>query len=119
MTNLDELLNIARAATPGPWEVLDAIEPFNKVCVSKQGHFVPTIEIKSFVHRDFDMRLKDGIFIATFNPRLIEKMLAEIKAGREFRDSAGDWTIEDKHWRNAGIFDKAREALDNEIKGVV
>lgn len=102
MMKLDELLNIARAATDYDFSIEDCYL------------FVD----RSPEHYAYDMPKDLRDFFAAFNPRLIEKMIAEIKAAREIIES------EDKHIRHychqpyVETYDKAREALDAELGAV-
>lgn len=107
MTPLQKLQEIARAATPGPWEY-EWHEGEALISGQTDGH-------KHFVaisHHSWN-----GKFIATFNPRLIEKLLAEIKSGRKAMNAGRRIILRGVVIPDSAMVDyvQAREALDREL----
>lgn len=111
MTKLDKLLEIARAATPGPWRNagMESVYHYDRITDTHNNELFLSCSDGCL---EFNSK-----YIATFNPRLIEKMLAEIKAGRELSDH--DYILQDTSvvtlTRN---YNEAREALDAELRAV-
>lgn len=115
--NLDELLNIARAATPGNWSAGYSDKSGPEYVVPESGNAIAkTVWGCSCCEPDVEpQNLSDAAYIATFNPRLIEKMLAEIKAAREALTFTSPYSSIGMHDEDVLAYDKAREALDAEL----
>ena len=69
---LQELQQVAEAATPGPWHYeYDPME-------NRQQHFIVTPVGRAVV--PFHSETADARFIATFNPETVLKLLAVVRA---------------------------------------
>jgi hypothetical protein len=101
--DLSELLAVARAATPGPWEVFDALRPGIEA-FSRDENGQLTMSFSVVVYGDKSdptdevgvQRPEDATYIATFNPSVVIKLLEEMGRLRELQDEAYDlfdeWT---------------------------
>lgn len=136
MTPLEKLQEIARAATPGPWEYNGYSMVFcdndtrnAQADVTENGQF----EVGEFFYEVAWVEVLGGdtatlegsanaAYIATFNPRLIEKLLAEMMAARMLIDSFHANSSTSQLGLNIGFikpFEEAREALDALTRGLV
>lgn len=131
---LSKLQEIARAATPGPWikgeeygrchikhqhgqgdcRYQYTIEDGNHVLVPRgEGERSITL-VGCDDYGDF-LKEQDATYIATFNPSLMQKILAELKAAREALSFTSPYSPVRAHDDEVIAYDKAREAVDAEI----
>lgn len=96
--NLEELRQIAEAATPGPWEVrTDDADMLHVVHDSEYVSYVCTVGGKEAPNAEADAE-----FIATFNPQRVLELLDQIERLRDqnARLKAGNHTpAERENWR--------------------
>ena len=119
INKLSKLQEIARAATPGPYSIAMTSDTFAKTLVGKLktkglGEYKSGTIVAQFFGDTLGQAELDAEYLQTFNPRLIEKLLAEVMASRfvdEFVIEGGGPALVKREMR----LYEAREALDAEL----
>ena len=104
MKTLEDLKNVASAATQGSWEIeLDDVD-------SDVIRGVGPLTCWEYIFDRYKNLEADVTFVSTFNPSLVSALLDEVMAGREKNEWAHNWKDSEK-------YDKARERLDAILRG--
>jgi hypothetical protein len=112
---LTDLQNIVSAATSGSWLLEHPkLKHYSGHILANCEHCEEEPFVLAELNRNMDSWPQDAKYIATFNPKLVGLLLAEVVAQREMDalDDEATYIDWDEAWLKRN---KAREALDREL----